>query len=87
MEGPEGRGWPPATTRLDWPIALVSLTLRSDKRDVRTGELIPQRYHGKPAPVRRGVGQRLELMARRPGLDRMLKGSRLARALRRALGR
>jgi len=26
----EGTGWPPATTRLDWPTALVSLTLRID---------------------------------------------------------
>lgn len=27
MEGPKGRGWPPATTRLDWRTALVLLTL------------------------------------------------------------
>jgi hypothetical protein len=27
MEGPKGRGWPPATTRLDWQTALASLTL------------------------------------------------------------
>jgi hypothetical protein len=29
MEGPEGRGWQPPKTRLDWPIALVSPTLFS----------------------------------------------------------
>ena len=27
MEGPQGRGWPPATTRLDWRTSLVLLTL------------------------------------------------------------
>lgn len=58
-----------------------------DKRDVRTGQLIPQRYHGRPAPVRRGLGQRLEWMARRMGLDRTLKGSRLARRLKQAVSR
>jgi hypothetical protein len=56
-----------------------------DKRDVRTGRLIPQTYNGRPAPVRRGFAQRLEWLARRVGLDRALHGSRLAALLRRTL--
>jgi Phytanoyl-CoA dioxygenase (PhyH) len=56
-----------------------------DKRDVRTGLLIPQVYNGRPARVRRGFRQGLEWWARRAGLDRMLKGSPLLAALRRAL--
>jgi hypothetical protein len=56
-----------------------------DKRDVRTGRLIPQSYNGRPAPVRRDFVQRLEWLARRAGLDRALHGSRLASLLRRAL--
>jgi len=32
MEGPEGGGWPPATTRLDWQTALASLTLLKQHR-------------------------------------------------------
>lgn len=44
-----------------------------DKRDVRTGRLIPQMYNGRPAPVRRSLGQRLKLLARRAGLDQKLR--------------
>jgi Phytanoyl-CoA dioxygenase (PhyH) len=44
-----------------------------DKRDVRTGELIPQVYNGKPARVRRGLGGALKHLARRAGLDRTLR--------------
>lgn len=56
-----------------------------DKRDVRTGRLIPQSYNGRPAPVRRAIGQKVEWLARRAGLDQALRGSRLAATLRRAL--
>ena len=34
-QGARGRGWPPATTRLDWRIVLVSLTLRPARRRLR----------------------------------------------------
>ena len=54
-----------------------------DKRDVRTGRLIPQSYNGRPVAVRRGLGQKLEWLARRAGLDQALRGSRLAATLRR----
>ncbi len=56
-----------------------------DKRDVRTGRLIPQIYNGRPARVRRSFRQRLEWWARRAGLDRALKGSALVAAVRRML--
>jgi hypothetical protein len=58
-----------------------------DKRDVRTGRLIPQIYNGRPARVKRDLRQRLEWWARRAGLDRMLKGSPLVSKLREALRR
>ena len=47
-----------------------------DKRDVRTGRLIPQMYNGRPAPVRRSLGQWLKLLARRAGLDQKLRALR-----------
>jgi hypothetical protein len=47
-----------------------------DKRDVRTGRLIPQVYNGRPAPVRRSLAQRLKLVARRAGLDQKLRALR-----------
>jgi len=47
-----------------------------DKRDIRTGKLIPQMYNGRPAAVRRGLGQRLKLLARQAGLDQRLRGLR-----------
>jgi hypothetical protein len=47
-----------------------------DKRDVRTGRVIPQMYNGRPAPVRRSLGQRLELLVRHMGLDRKLRALR-----------
>jgi hypothetical protein len=49
-----------------------------DKRDVRTGRLIPQRYNGKPAPVPRGLVDRLKLLARRSGLDQVVRRARRA---------
>jgi hypothetical protein len=56
-----------------------------DKRDVRTGRLIPHVYNGRPARVRRDLRQKVEWWARRAGLDQRLKGSPLVAALRRAL--
>jgi len=56
-----------------------------DKRDVRTGRLIPQVYNGRPARVPRTFGQKLEWLARRAGLDQKLRGSRLVAVLRQAL--
>jgi len=56
-----------------------------DKRDVRTGRLIPHVYNGRAARLRRDLRQRVEWWARRAGLDRMLKGSALVAALRRVL--
>lgn len=47
-----------------------------DKRDIRTGRLIPQSYNGRPVGVRRRFGQRLKFMARRAGLDRALREAR-----------
>jgi len=47
-----------------------------DKRDVRTGQLIPQIYNGKPVAVRRGVKGTLKFLARRAGLDQKLRGWR-----------
>ena len=44
-----------------------------DKRDIRTGQIIPQVYNGKPVAVRRNLTQRLKLIARRAGIDRLLK--------------
>lgn len=46
-----------------------------DKRDIRTGQIIPQVYNGKPVTVRRNLTQRLKLVARRAGIDRLLKRS------------
>jgi hypothetical protein len=45
---------------------------------VRTGRLIPQRYNGKPAPVPRGLVDRLKLLARRSGLDQVVRRARRA---------
>ena len=56
-----------------------------DKRDVRTGDLIPQMYNGQAARLPRDLRQTVEWWARRAGLDRMLKGSSLVAAFRRAL--
>jgi hypothetical protein len=56
-----------------------------DKRDVRSGRLIPHVYNGRPARVRRDVRQRVEWWARRAGFDQLFKGSPLVAALRRAL--
>jgi hypothetical protein len=33
-------------------------------------------YNGRPAPVRRSLGQRLELLVRHMGLDRKLRALR-----------
>jgi hypothetical protein len=56
-----------------------------DKRDVRTGQLIPHLYNGRPASVPRSLRQRIELLARRLGLDLTLRGHPLLAALRRGL--
>jgi len=56
-----------------------------DKRDVRTGRLIPQVYNGRTARVRRDLRQGIELLARRAGLDQRLRGHPLVKAVRRAL--
>jgi hypothetical protein len=57
-----------------------------DKRDVRSGRLIPQVYNGRRARVPRDVRQKLEWWARRAGLDRLLRGLPLVARLRRGLG-
>ena len=51
-----------------------------DKRDIRSGELIAQMYNGKPVSVRRDTTQRLKLLARKAGLDRVLRRARIGRA-------
>jgi hypothetical protein len=56
-----------------------------DKRDIRTGRLIPQVYNGRPAAVRRNLVQRLKWLARRAGVDRALRGSRVATLLKKGL--
>ena len=47
-----------------------------DKRDIRTGRLIPQMYNGRPVAVRRSLGQRLKLLACQAGLDQKLRALR-----------
>ena len=47
-----------------------------DKRDIRTGEFIPQIYNGKPAPLSLPLGQRLRMFARRNRLVRQLRDRR-----------
>ncbi len=44
-----------------------------DKRDIRTGEFIPQIYNGKPARLPLTLGQRLRRVARRSALVRRLR--------------
>jgi hypothetical protein len=51
-----------------------------DKRDIRTGRLIPQMYNGKQVSVRRDLTQRLKWLARQSGLDRGLRRVRRARS-------
>ncbi len=53
-----------------------------DKRDIRTGRLIPQYYNGRPAVVRRRFVDRVKWMARRAGLDRIWHDARLFGPLR-----
>jgi hypothetical protein len=55
-----------------------------DKRDIRTGRLIPHIYNGQTARLRRDFRQSALWWARRAGLDQLLKGSPLVAALRRA---
>jgi hypothetical protein len=50
-----------------------------DKRDIRTGRLIPQVYNGRPARVPRSLGQRIKLLARRAGLDQAVRAFRRPR--------
>lgn len=57
-----------------------------DKRDIRTGRLIPQTYNHRPVHVRRTFVQRIEWLSRRAGLDQVLE-SRLMHLLRRIRGR
>jgi hypothetical protein len=53
-----------------------------DKRDIRTGQLIPQIYNGKAVVVRRDLRQRLKWLARRAGIDLALHRWRPAVARR-----
>ena len=49
-----------------------------DKRDIRTGRLIPQVYNGQPVSVRRSFTQRFKWIARQAGLDRLVRRVRQA---------
>ncbi len=47
-----------------------------DKRDIRTGRIIPQVYNGQPVSVRRSFAQRVKRMAREAGIDRLVRRAR-----------
>jgi ectoine hydroxylase-related dioxygenase (phytanoyl-CoA dioxygenase family) len=47
-----------------------------DKRDVRSGRVIPQMYAGQPVALRRSLRQTVKLWGRKAGLDRAWKRSR-----------
>jgi hypothetical protein len=47
-----------------------------DKRDIRTGRIIPQVYNGRPVSVRRSFMQRVKRMGRQAGIDRLLRRAR-----------
>ena len=50
-----------------------------DKRDVRTGDYIPQTYNGVPARLRMGPRQRLKHVLRRSGIKALLRRAGLRR--------
>ncbi len=47
-----------------------------DKRDIRTGRIIPQVYNGEQVSVRRSFTQHVKRMAREVGVDRLLRRAR-----------